>query len=573
MECDCRECQGIAEETCDSCDEHIYDCICDSYEEEEDGHGYSTVTPWEKRGITVTGITNDSNWEEAWPVLGKGHKKFDPCQRAADFYLLEALSNNIPAFNGTSEIKKINSIDPASFGDLFDGIEVDLALVEEAYKVGKEKVESSPELMIGSLMGQAELELETLVESTDEILVEYFHMAVAGEARHHKAVGGRILSGSSNRSAAWVGWKKVYAEIGEDALMDLHELFLEFDDGSFGGVPWAQACEVLHERLTGKLGPDEYTNKKMFIDRAWTLEHNGGCFLNKIGWTTKNDKGWGLDYLKSRVLDAHASNPTNFKLLLKVASKKVVELYSKYYDAQNAYRKIHGLELISNLVTEKAASKTLCYHCSSNPEIGHGFKCLNKPKKTITVEEDEFDSYNWNFHDLKGNNSYPLDADKNLLPGKYSTHVWYSASTEDEIADKVFNKTHIAIKEGQEKDLLSLAKAKVQNHLEKENKDFLKDGSFVTISMILKKDYDPSGVGIWSYNLAKSMEYKIYLYFTVKDGKLTDQYKWGATKNNVVLKTATAPKKMQTMWTYELAEITELPASKAKIITVESMVS
>jgi hypothetical protein len=88
---------------------------------------------------------------------------------------------------------------------------------------------------------------------------------------------------STNRRAAWhlgLDWAcKCPAE-----LFDLMaELFHEFDeDSGYGGSAWATAAEVLALKKRGELGPTDFQNKKIFLDRAFSLEHNGGCLFDKL---------------------------------------------------------------------------------------------------------------------------------------------------------------------------------------------------------------------------------------------------------------------------------------------------
>lgn len=548
-------------------------CECDSYDEEneEGGHGHSSKTPWELRGIEVSNVTMDTDWESAWKTLGKHHSKFDPVQQAADFYLLEALSANMPALDGSNHIKKIPYVKKTDLKGLFGDLDIDTRLIADTYQAGKSSVEKNVEQRIGLLMGEAEAELMKLVEHADKVLIEYFHMACAGEARHHRAVGGRILSGSSNRSAAWVGWKTIYKKIGNESLMDLYKLFLEFDDGSYGGQLWADACEVLYERLEGNLGPDEFTNKKMFVDRAWTLEHNGGCFLNKIGWGIINEKGWHLDWLKSKVLDAHASNPTNYKQLLKVASKKVVKLYTRYYDLQNKYRKLNGLELVTNFVTEPSVTYTVCKHCGSDATKGHLMACAGKTKfLTHNIEEDETDG--WNVAAIKYE-KYPVNAKGDLVAGKYLLSGSVSAANHHEgtwgwSEQFTFKAFVVTVKDGDEIDILALLKKKLDTFLKKHKVVDFKNETYVSIVANLTTTGYDNWVGYVEapYNL------------TFKKGKLmsvTHGYNGTMKPKNYSVGLSTEQKakkaKAEIVYTYNLERKT-LEPSNAKVITVESKV-
>lgn len=563
--CDCRYC--VDESTCDNCGELTFDCCCCDYEEEEKGHGTSNITPWESRGISVENRNSSSTWSKTWGYLGKNHLKFDPVQQAADFYLLEALSANIPALDGTNSIVKIPFVKKTDLNGLFSELDIDKTLVEKAFEAGKAKVNESVETRIGLLMGEAERELEKLVDHADKVLVEYFHMACAGEARHHRAIGGRVLS--SSRSSAWVGWKSIYETVGNQALMDLSELFLEFTDGSFGGKPWADAAEVLYERLEGTLGPDELTNKKMFVDRAWTLEHNGGCFLNKIEWGMLNPKNYHLDYLKSRVLDAHASNPTNFKALLKVASKKVVKLYSRYYTLQNKYRKLNGLELVADLTSIKEVKIKICKKCSSNPEVGHLLVCAGD-KKDYSYEIDE-DDHITSSTSVWSSTEYPVNAKKELLPGEYTLQGEISAASHGGPSygwckDAKLSAKRVILNEGDSLNIKSLFVDDLDKWIKKQEcVKFEETYITLTFTLVPTKKYS----NYWVGHMEGSIQ-SVYL----KDKQSSIEYGYGHSQlKDLKAGNSTKPKtqKSEIIYTYNL-ERKQLQPSKAKVITVESKV-
>lgn len=564
IECDCRYCAD--DNVCHNCGEYSYDCCCDN-----DGQGHSKQAPWELRGITVTNLTNDKNWGSAWKYLGKHHEKFDPCQQAADFYLLEALSANVPCIEDTGHIAKIPYVQKSDLKGLFADLDIDSRLVTKAFDSGKANVAKDIEYRIGLLMGEAERELVKVVDHADKVLVDYFHMACAGEARHHKAIGNRVLCGSGNRSGAWVGWKSIYKAIGNQALMDLYELFLEFTDGAYGGQPWADAAEVLYERLEGTLGPDEFTNKKMFVDRAWTLEHNGGCFLNKIQWGVVNEKGWHLDYLKDHILDAHAANPTNYKKLLKVASKKVVKLYNRYYVLQNKYRKLNGMELTTNWATAPTIVKSVCKRCGSNPELGHLMACAGVKKDyTYKVDEDDHNPIPtpWSYE------AYPVTPDKNLLPGKYEFNGWASAANDTEggyygwTRDANFAAETIELKDGDSLDLAEIFSAKTLEFIKESEADKFKGETYVNVTISIA----PVGYSKWVGYIEKVL-YLVYQgdVLTSKSFGFTGANNTGKikVKNQKINKSENV--KPEIVYTYNL-ERKQLEPSKAKVITVESKV-
>jgi len=77
----------------------------------------------------------------------------------------------------------------------------------------------------------------------------------------------------------------------------------------------------------------------LFVDRVFSLEHNGGCFLNKLDWANHRrdrDIAHGHstvdNYMKYTVLEAHASDPINIDVLYNHASKEVQKLLVSYFD-------------------------------------------------------------------------------------------------------------------------------------------------------------------------------------------------------------------------------------------------
>lgn len=421
----CPECGCLTEEChcwdCGECNTMHYTCehcgVCTNGSGEDlcdecGGHGHSSKAPWEN---TYPGKhKNGTDWGKVYPALAEGVDTIDPVQYAADFYLLEAMSAGV-----LHPMKGVKALDIGGetdehFFKLVSATVKEKTKLRKARKarIAQQRV-ADPAFNLAYVMGQAGDRLYHLVEECDRVFVEYVHLACGGELRHHKAVGGRILS--AERSSAWCGWKALYDKAGTDILIDMADLFDEFDDGSYGGPPWANAARILHSRLTGQLGPTEHMNKRMFIDRVWTLEHNGGCFLNKLSWAMSNKKGWQLDYI-IRVLNAHAADEPDFKLLLKVASDTVRQLYGEYHGAVVAVATARGIDPPTPwLTTGKFEVRYLCKWCDHNPLIGHNPQCSyiqndNHNKVAFNgdnwstgkfqdwihrIEEDDFEDWSW----------------------------------------------------------------------------------------------------------------------------------------------------------------------------------
>lgn len=267
-----------------------------------------STLPWVGRGIKITktqiselvtkaGVSStapkidDNRWQKIWTI---DNDTRDPTQNMADFYLLDGIAHMV--FNCDFQMRASTSLQ---------------VIAAEAQKMAAD-----------------------LIEGCDLAFREYADMAIGGELRHHAATKFDILPGS--RSNAWVRWRVIRQIIGPDALLDAAALFRDFTSGGIGGERWAVACEILYGRLTGKY------DKRTFVDRVFTLQHNGGMFINKIPWATKNDPRWGIGVMKSHIGPAHTANPTMFGPLLAVASAPVRSLFVEWWRATNIVRRHAG---------------------------------------------------------------------------------------------------------------------------------------------------------------------------------------------------------------------------------------
>jgi len=152
--------------------------------------------------------------------------------------------------------------------------------------------------------------------------VAYVDMAIGGELRHaagqtqmttlpapiQMALRGDMMPG--DRAATWSKWYSLRERFGTRLLYWTVEAFskVHWGSGSFGGVRWGEAAATLlrweeaQDRNDMMLKGNERDGYRqvpvdhdlMFIDTVFSLQHNGGAFLNKV-WHTE-----GL----LRVLDA-----------------------------------------------------------------------------------------------------------------------------------------------------------------------------------------------------------------------------------------------------------------------------
>lgn len=367
--CECGE-PGYDCTCCGDCGEH--ECVCGI-------HGSSKQAPWVTRGDKVERTNRLAlSWENVWPEVDV---TIDPVQKAADFYLLEAIHSRIVFSYEPISLVRNRSKDEEMLNILgvTDAKKRALFLREQRQQI--RKLKQSPRYVLAQLEQTALRMQEALITTLDTVFVAYTHMAIAGEVRHHRAIGGRELP--ECRDSAWAGWRDIYESVGVQAILDVRDLFLEMDDGSYGGEPWANAAYVLYQREKGLFGPTELSNAKIFVDRIFSIEHNGGALLDKVEWARNNPKGWGVGEIK-KALDAHASNPPDLVLLARIASRPVNNLFMQYLKAGVGNSNNREITDWIELLDKEPVYR--CRVCNSDAMRGHGIRCLNR--RTIVEGED-----------------------------------------------------------------------------------------------------------------------------------------------------------------------------------------
>lgn len=118
------------------------------------------------------------------------------------------------------------------------------------------------------------------------------------------------------RGLAWREWFRLYTRHGAPLLKDCEEVFTKWKwNSSYGGAKWGQAARFAHLFAAGQMRP------AMFLDRVWTLEHNGGNLFNKF-YTQ------GLHNLMN-VLAIQSEDEQHYPWLIKHASPYTQELYAE----------------------------------------------------------------------------------------------------------------------------------------------------------------------------------------------------------------------------------------------------
>lgn len=266
-------------------------------------------------------------WSEQWPNIRS--EEIDPMQSAADYYLLFGIVSD--AFVKYDPIKIPTFVEIQQAGRK---LRKSFKEIEERQEYLKNKAENDPRAALTELKDQADKQFHELVEMLDMSFREYVHLACGGELRHHSSIS-PILS--KYRKGSWVHWKFVFDKYGVDAIDKMADMFLEFPDTAYGGPAWADAAKILAQRERGELGPDSFTNKQLFVDRVFTLEHNGGCFLNKLSWVNKRENlsapyNYHFESMVDTVLELHSADELNIEEMVKYASKEVADLVKRYLD-------------------------------------------------------------------------------------------------------------------------------------------------------------------------------------------------------------------------------------------------
>jgi hypothetical protein len=155
---------------------------------------------------------------------------------------------------------------------------------------------------------------DSVIALCDPAFRAYGIGACTGEARHHSAARNYV---PQDRSSAFQ-WGAGMAEDRGTAEF-LSELVDIFEDGSwssgYGGSAWATCARTVLLREDGTL------DARTFVDRCFSLQHNGGSFLDKRAWQG-NESTSAMRYIG----DAHAAAETGFDTLVSYASADGIAL-------------------------------------------------------------------------------------------------------------------------------------------------------------------------------------------------------------------------------------------------------
>lgn len=272
-------------------------------------HGYGlTVPPWE------TELGEEVVYQENGHFSIAAVEQTRLNETVADFYLLDGLSNHVIIETPTIPPQPIET----------GVMEAMIGLVGD--------VPPGDEKTVEGFIGRAAHKYATLLHQFTPVLLHYMTYAISSELHYHKA-SRRILGVS-----AAAGWDAMIRKFGLSRCSKWASAMFR-DTGwseSYGGESWAKGTDICMWYADGMVQGMPFGAKE-FCDRAFSLQHNTGSYLNKLSW-----KDGMPDTTLKKLLDAH--HQSKWDALLKRASVTVVELFSEYTDLCNEVRKAAGLD-------------------------------------------------------------------------------------------------------------------------------------------------------------------------------------------------------------------------------------
>ena len=313
-------CGGCGEPTCNDCNpSKIKEPLWIT-------EGLLTAQEWKQAVQRL----RDIPWQQTWPAIGN-HAEIDIVGMSADFWLLNGIAGDV-----LSQVKD-------RWLDL---------IVNDGKKM-----------------------LDQLVVKLDTILIEYCALAIGGELRHHPCLAGQPGFGSG-RSTSWSVWRHLHDNFGAETYRLAAITFRDFSMDGFGGELWAQGADLMEARLSHKISP------VVFVDRAFDLEHNGGCFLNKIDWMQDLDRGIStVDPIKYKIGPAHHARETQWNTLLWYATKPAREAFMEYQQVVNRVHRQYGIRSYTRHIPESPSPnyrRRLAAH-----------KAMLAKKKNLSIWEKE----------------------------------------------------------------------------------------------------------------------------------------------------------------------------------------
>ena len=165
-----------------------------------------------------------------------------------------------------------------------------------------------------------------LIGRLDFAFRSYGFVACGGESRHHCNVNSLPMG----REDCFDYFYAIGLQNDRVALLeDLVEIFgCDSWSSGYGGRAWQGCAEILLARETGNL------DAKTFVDRVFSLQHNGGSFLNKVGWMASSGGMRNVDYCQA-IGNAHAARNVDFDVLLRDCSIDAFQLAENLLSVPN----------------------------------------------------------------------------------------------------------------------------------------------------------------------------------------------------------------------------------------------
>lgn len=288
--------------------------------------------PWKVRGQFPAALNHDDN-EKRYKVI-QSHsrlwKRINPLEEMAKFYLLQFMLYEDPS------LSRVTSAFPEDL---------------TAWRAVKD-------------LAQAELDKQC--EDVAPLVALYADIAIGGELRHHPQVGSSAGVFSGGRETAWKDWLVYREQIGIRLIRDAAQMFRDKQmPHGYGDEAWAQVADVLFAYRSGEMPG------WLFLDRVFTLQHNGGSLFNKAEWK-------GLEQLRVSgptslemfkfVGAAHADESPMLDVLMVIAPRKVRALFGQWWVARNRMLRSVGEPMVKFPQPEYSASNDprICWNIPRN---------------------------------------------------------------------------------------------------------------------------------------------------------------------------------------------------------------
>ena len=281
--------------------------------------------------------SKEINFQEYFTTLKDPSLRWDIVQLGADFYLGFAIINK-----SLVKFPQINLVHPNEVAESARILKLSDEEIEERNEKYYTYMKINPVARLQKILDDFEPWYLNKIREIDLLFIDYSSAAIGGEIRHHKNIIDLGKGASTEaRHIAWSRWCRIHEIYGDDIFETAEKLFLDFELGSYGGPPWANAANLLLKRKRMQLAGNVFENQTLFIDRVFNMQHNTGSFLNKLNWANlREDDGDGIHNIHQTVLAAHSANPPNISLLLSKSSDYVrstatnILNIAKYYDLE-----------------------------------------------------------------------------------------------------------------------------------------------------------------------------------------------------------------------------------------------